>query len=117
MTNEVQLRWVNFQEIRSWAFQQLRCQPDFSDVTLVSEDREKFCLHRIVLSSVSGFFKTILGDLRNDQPLLYLRGVEAKFLRYIVDFIYTGSVRLVEEDVDDFFLFATFLLIQKSLAL
>ena len=107
MPNEVHLRSVNFQENISSTFQQLRCQPDFSDVTLVSEDRQKFCLHRVILSSRSGFFKTILGDLRNDNPLIYLRGVKAKVLGYIVDFIYAGSVSLVEEDFNDFFLFAT----------
>ena len=40
MPNEVQLNSANFQENISSYFQQLRHQPDFSDVTLVSEDKK-----------------------------------------------------------------------------
>ena len=108
MPNKVQLKSANFQDNISSSFQQLRRQPDFSDVTLVSEDKQKFDLHRVILSGGSGFFKNILGDFRNDpHPLIYLRGVQAKTLAFIVDFIYDGSVNLTEEDLNNFLLLAS----------
>ena len=109
MPNKVQLKSGNFRDNISSYFRQVRHQPDFSDVTLVSEDKLKFHLHRVVLSSGSGFFRTILGDLRNENshPLVYLRGVQAKTLAHIVDFIYHGSVNLVEEDLNEFLSFST----------
>ena len=107
MSNEVKLKSTNFQDNISLSFRQLRSQPDFSDVTLVSEDRQRFDFHRVILSGGSGFFKNILGDFKDDpHPLVYLRGVQAKTLANIADFIYHGSVNLMEEDVNNFLLFA-----------
>ena len=108
MPNEVQVNSANFQKNISSYFQELRHQPDFSDVTLVSEDKQRFKVHRVILLCGSGFFKTILEDFRNDfQPLIYLRGVQAKTLTHILDFLYHGSAKLMKEDVDDFLSFAS----------
>ena len=91
MRNEVQVNSANFQKNISSYFQQLRHQPDFSDVTLVSEDKQRFKVHRVILLCGSGFFKTILEDFRNDfQPLIYLRGVQAKTLTTFWTFFTRG---------------------------
>ena len=81
MQNEVQLKLNNFQENMISSFNHQRKHSDFSDVTLISEDRQKFPVHRIILSSGSGFFHTILRELRYEtHSVIYLRGIKAKLL-------------------------------------
>ena len=41
-------------------FSSLLDQPNFSDVTLVAEDLKQIAVHKVILSSGSGFFRNIL---------------------------------------------------------
>ena len=55
------LKWKNFQENLKSAFQGLRNDQDFADVTLVSEDGTQIETHKVILASSSPFFMDILG--------------------------------------------------------
>ena len=90
------------------SFQSLRQQADFSDVTLVSGDgRQRFEAHKVILSSGSDFFKALLSDNSNPHPLIYLRGVKAKQLEVLLDYIYQGEANVLEQDLEELFLLAT----------
>ena len=107
MQNEVQLKLHNFQENMITSFSHQRKHSDFSDVTLISEDRQNFPVHRIILSSGSGFFDTILRELRYEtHSVIYLRGIKAKLLDPMLDFLYKGSVNLAHEEVEAFLILA-----------
>ena len=106
--HEFQLRWSEFQTNVALSFQSLRQQPDFSDVTLVSGDGgQRFEAHKVILATGSDFFKVALSDMSNPHPLIYLRGVKAKQLEALLDYIYKGEVNVPEADLDDFLLLAT----------
>ena len=88
------------------SFQSLRQQADFSDVTLVSGDGlQRFEAHKVILASGSDFFKTLLSDNSNPHPLIYLRGVKAKQLEILLEYIYQGEVNILQEKLEEFFPF------------
>ena len=105
---EFQLKWSEFQSNVIMSFQSLRQQADFSDVTLVSGDgHQRFEAHKLILASGSDFFKTLLSDNSNPHPLIYLRGVKAKQLEILLEYIYQGEVNILEQDLEELFLLAT----------
>ena len=66
------LKWNDFQKNVTKSFNELRSEEDFFDVTLISDDESKLPAHRVVLSSCSSFFKSILRITSNSNPVIYL---------------------------------------------
>ena len=58
--------------------------------------------HKVVLSSSSSFFRQFLRDHTQPNPWLFLRGVEAKLLDWLMDFIYLGEVMVTQESFPSF---------------
>ena len=56
----------------------------------------------MVLSSSSSFFRQFLRDHSQPNPWLFLRGVEAKLLDWLMDFIYLGEVMVTQESFPSF---------------
>lgn len=75
---------------------------DFSDVTLVGEDEILIQAHKIVLSSSSSFFETILKKHSHPNPLIFVKGVSSSLLSSLVAFMYKGQVEVSKEDLDKF---------------
>jgi len=96
------LKWNNFESNVSSSFSKLRKDEDFYDVTLVSEDHVQISSHKLVLSSSSEFFKTILRRSIHPNPLIYLTGVNSKELNFVMDYIYNGEVQIFQEELDEF---------------
>merc|ERR1711923_478945 len=84
------LKWQDFRSTVSQSFGLLRKERQMCDVTLVSEDEVHITAHKVVLSACSKFFKSLIGKMNNPNPLIYLGGVDAKNLNYILDYIYVG---------------------------
>ena len=95
------LKWNDFHENTTSFFRSLHKDQYLSDVTLVCEDTQ-VAVHKIVLSASSTFFMDLLKRNKNPQPLIYMTGVKARNLVYIVDYIYNGEVSISQEDLDDF---------------
>ena len=76
-------------------------QPDFSDVTLVSEDQKQISAHKVILASGSPFFKNIFSQNPHPKPLIYLK-VKFSDLQGIVKFVYTGQCNVVQEELEAF---------------
>ena len=96
------LKWNDFQQNIVGSFSDLWRDPDFSDVTLVCEEDHQIEAHRIILTACSPFFSKVLKSNKHSHPMIYLRGLKAKDLKAIVDFIYLGEANIYQEDLDAF---------------
>ena len=98
------LKWNEFQENLSSTFSGWRNTGDaFTDVTLACDNDQFVESHKIVLSAASPFFMNLLQRTKKQQhPLIYLRGVEAKDLASVLDFIYHGQANVYQEDLQSF---------------
>ena len=102
MSEKFALKWNDYQSNWNSSLSELRKDSDFTDVTLISDDKVKFSAHKVVLSSCSNMLKFILKENNNANPLLYLGGVSSVNLGYILDYIYHGKVNLFQEQLDSF---------------
>ena len=102
MSERFSLKWSDFQSVVSQSFSVLRQEADFYDVTLVSDDHTQISAHKLVLSASSDFFKSILRKNPHSHPLLYLSGVDATSLGFVLDYIYQGEVQLFQNQLDNF---------------
>ena len=97
------LKTVDYQTNISKSFQNLRNQDDFCDVTLVGEDFKQVTAHKVVLSSCSEYFKTILRNNKSHaSPMLCLNDLNQKDLNNILDYIYMGELQIYQEEIDRF---------------
>ena len=102
MSEKFSLKWNDYQSNWKQSLSELRTDSDLADVTLISEDKVKFSAHKVLLSSCSNMFKFILKGSSKENPLLYLSGVTAVNLGFILDYIYHGEVSLFQEQLDSF---------------
>ena len=91
MSERVQLKWTDFQGVVTSSFGLLRKEEDLFDMTLISDDEVKIEAHKLVLSSSSAFFKSILKTSSTHHPVLYLGGVNSRILHSILDYIQIGN--------------------------
>ena len=71
------------------------------DVILWCEDGSVPC-HKLVLAASSPLFRAIITRNPHSHPLLYLKGVTATNLNYVLDFIYNGEVNVAQDDLNSF---------------
>ena len=88
---------VNFKDKTKRSFQSLRNEEMFCDVTLVSNDNKLIPAHRAILSMSSPLLKNILKG-SSFNPYLFVKA-DAKYLEYLLDFIYKGESRLQVDEV------------------
>ena len=106
MEEKLCLKWNDFQGNVISSFAELRDDRDFTDVTLACED-VMFEAHKLILSTCSPFFRTILKRANKQQhPLVYMRGMKARDLEAVLDFIYQGETNIFQDDLDGFLLIA-----------
>ena len=96
------LKWNDFQQNIVTSYTDLRKETNFSDVTLVCEENVEIEAHKIILSASSPFFNTVLKKNKHSHPMIYMRGLKAKDLVAIVDFMYQGEANIFQEDLDAF---------------
>ena len=68
------------------------------DVTLVCEDKTKFKAHKFVLNACSPVFQSIINDLPQKDPVIYLRGVLAQEMKSILQFMYLGQATFFKKE-------------------
>ena len=103
MEEKLSVQWADFEKNISASFGELRTDNDFADVTLACEDRD-FEVHKLILSASSPFFKALLKRATSKQPhpMIYMRGVKAKDLEALVDFIYFGKAEILQANLESF---------------
>ena len=102
MSEKLCLQWNDFQENIKSAFENLREDKDFKDVTLVCGDGQQVEAHKVILASSSPFFQKLLGRNKHHHPLLYMRGMKFDTLLAVLDFLYRGEANVFQEDLDSF---------------
>ena len=76
---------------------------DFTDVTLVTDDKKTIKAHRNILSACSPVFKNILQmEINHSHPVIYLRGIQYSEIESILQFIYLGEAKFYEERMNEF---------------
>ena len=100
-TEKFCLCWNDFESNISTAFQELREDKDFFDVTLACDD-DQIQGHKVILSACSPFFRSILRRNRHEHPLLYLKGVKYADLVSVLNFMYHGEVNVAQEELNSF---------------
>ena len=74
----------------------------FTDVTLVCDDKIGFEAHKIILSSCSEVFRTILKTCISDpNPTIFLPGVNQRELQVLLQYMYTGEAEVEPLEEND----------------
>jgi len=102
MSEKFYLKWNDFKLNVTKYFSQLRNEDDFFDVTLVSDDKIKISAHKLVLSSSSEYFKTVLQNNKHSHPLLCLEGVSSHELNDVLDYVYNGEINISQDNLERF---------------
>jgi hypothetical protein len=82
-------------------FRQLWEDQHFTDVTLATADNRQIKTHKVIISLCSTFFKRILIRNPHKNPLIYLKGIEYKYLESIMKFIYLGQCHVENNEYQD----------------
>merc|ERR1712179_532716 len=97
------LDWQNFETFAFDTFKYLRSDEYFLNVTLVCDDGKQFDAHKLILSSSSSVFHSMLTVITKQvHPIIYLRGTNGKDVQRVLDFMYLGHVEVPEDDINDF---------------
>ena len=94
--------WNDYKCETSKTFRNLRCDENFTDVTLVADDNQQIDAHRVILSASSPFFRTTFERNPHQKPLLYLKGIPHIELGMILDYIYIGECQVNSDRLDSF---------------
>ena len=91
----------------------LRRQDHLCDATLVTKDDKEFKAHRNVLSAASPFFSKLLqSDMKeNREGIVRFEEISGAVMEDVLEFIYTGSVEVTQENSEDLITAANYLLI------
>ncbi|XP_017062902.1 broad-complex core protein isoforms 1/2/3/4/5 isoform X1 [Drosophila eugracilis] len=95
------LRWNNYQSSITSAFENLRDDEAFVDVTLACEGRS-IKAHRVVLSACSPYFRELLKSTPCKHPVILLQDVSFMDLHSLVEFIYHGEVNVHQKSLQSF---------------
>ena len=96
------LKWTDFQDYISSAFESLREDTEFSDVTLICEDGEQVEAQRVILAALSTFFKAIFRKNKHAHSFIYVQGVKSEDIVSIVDFLYYGEANIYQSNLERF---------------
>ena len=97
------LTWHTYSDHLKNMMKDLMMNEDFSDVTLVTEDKKQIKANINILSACSPVFRDILKKEKNSNQIMYLRGIQFSELESIMQFIYLGEATFYEERMDELF--------------
>ena len=92
---------------------ELMMNEDFSDVTLVTEDKKQIKANISILSACSPVFKDVLKKEKHSSPIMFLRGIQYSEMESIMQFVYLGEATFYEERIDEFLAVAKLLEIKE----
>ena len=103
MGEKFSLKWNDYLVNVTRKFSSLRNEEEFSDVTLVSSDKRQVSAHKVVLSSCSDYFKTILrSNNKSKDIILCLENINHDELNNMLDYVYNGEVNIEQDKLDRF---------------
>ena len=91
----------------------MRRQDHLCDMTLATKDGKEFKAHRNVLYAASPFFfKLFQSDMKeNREGIVRFEEISGAVMEDVLEFIYTGSVEVIQENSKDLIATANYLLI------
>ena len=108
------LKWQEYSDHLKSMMKELMMNEDFSDVTLVTEDKKQIKANiNILRACINPVFKDILKKDKNSSPIVYLRGIQYPELETIIQFIYLGEATFYEERMIEFLAVAKSLQIKE----
>lgn len=77
---------------------------DYLDVTFVCKGGRQIRAHKLILSSVSPFLKQIFSEWKGNEDMvtIFVPDVDHNILKLLLDFIYEGTTRLSQTELDGF---------------
>ena len=96
------LNWHTYNDHLKEMMQYLMQSDESTDVTLVCEDKTKFKAHKFVLNACSPVFQSIINDLPQKDPVIYLKGVLAQEMKSILQFMYLGKATFYQNRMNQF---------------
>ena len=102
MNEKFSIDWNDFEENTIKSVSQLRNEEEFCDVTLVSDDLKRIMAHKVVLASSSEYFKKILKTNKHSHPMLCLTGISSMDLENVLNYVYQGTLMILQEDLERF---------------
>ena len=97
--------WHSYPDFLREIMREMMTSEDFTDVTLVTDDKKTIKAHRNILSACSPVFKNILQmEITNNHPVIYLRGIQHTEMESIFQFIYFGEAKFDEERMNELML-------------
>ena len=108
------ITWHSYSDHLKRMMKELMMNEDFSDVTLVTEDKKQIKANINILSACSSVFKDILKKEKNSHQIMYLRGIQFPEMDSIMQFIYLGEAKFYEHRMDEFLAVAKSLEIKEK---
>ncbi len=96
------LIWQTYLDHLKNMMKELMMNEDYSDVTLVTEDKKYIKANVNILSACSPVFKEIFKRDKKSITMMYLRGIQFSEIESILQFIYLGEATFYEERMDEF---------------
>ncbi|XP_037086615.1 longitudinals lacking protein-like, partial [Pollicipes pollicipes] len=98
---EYVLKWHSFSSTIQGVFRRLLENSAFADVTLAVENQTLQC-HRLVLSACSTYFETLLTNHPHPHPIIILHDIPHIVAQALVKFMYSGEIRLPQNQLPSF---------------
>ena len=102
MTKKLNLIWETYNDHLQSMLNDMRSSNELTDVTLVSEDREQFKAHRVVLHASSPVFKSMNSNTSLSSTYIYMRGIQSYEIEPILQFIYLGQAKVSKDRLKEF---------------
>lgn len=96
-TQKYSLKWNDFTVNVASTFRDLHSRHDFVDVTLACADGTTLEAHKVILSSVSSYFRDILKTTPCKHPIIILKDTGRDEASAMLEFAYTGEVNVAQE--------------------
>ena len=97
----MELTRTEIESARTVAFSSMLRNEELTDVTLACED-DQIQAHKMILSEASLVFKKILYKNHHKHPLLYFYDISKDTMSLILEFIYSGQIKIPMPNLDKF---------------
>ncbi|XP_049775487.1 broad-complex core protein isoforms 1/2/3/4/5-like isoform X3 [Schistocerca cancellata] len=110
-SQQFSLRWNNYLNHITGAFDTLRNDDELVDVTLSCEGK-RIKAHKMLLSVCSTYFRDLFKENPCQHPVIIFRNVKFEDLVALIDFMYHGEVNVMQEQLTSFLTTAELLAVQ-----
>lgn len=100
--DKYELKWDNFGESLIKGLGSEKSRGDFVDVCIAVSGGEVIHAHKVVLAVASTFFRDIFKATAHPYPLIYIQGVTLDDLNALMQYMYSGEVKLSEDRLESF---------------